>query len=55
MTFAWHAHLKELSAKPWWIAALLSSGVALIEYLLQLPARRIGDTEPSLPQLKIMQ
>jgi hypothetical protein len=55
MTFAWYAHLKELSAKPWYIAALLSWGVALFEYLLQVPANRIGYTEMSLPQLKILQ
>jgi uncharacterized protein (DUF486 family) len=55
MTFAWYAHLKDLSAKPWWIAALASWGIALFEYLLQVPANRIGFTELSLPQLKIMQ
>ena len=55
MTFAWYAHLKDLSAKPWWIAALVSWGIALFEYLLQVPANRIGYTEMSLPQLKIMQ
>ena len=55
MTFAWYAHLKELSAKPWWIAALASWGIALFEYLLQVPANRIGYTQMSLPQLKIMQ
>jgi uncharacterized protein (DUF486 family) len=55
MTFAWYAHLKELSAKPWWIAALASWGIALFEYLLQVPANRIGYTQLSLPQLKIMQ
>jgi uncharacterized protein (DUF486 family) len=55
MTFAWYAHLKELSAKPWWIAALASWGIALFEYLLQVPANRIGYTELSLSQLKIMQ
>jgi len=55
MTFAWYAHLKELSAKPWWIAALVSWGIALFEYLLQVPANRIGYTEMSLPQLKILQ
>jgi uncharacterized protein (DUF486 family) len=55
MTFAWYAHLKELSAKPWVIAALLSWGVALFEYLLQVPANRIGYTQLSLPQLKILQ
>ena len=55
MTFAWYAHLKDLSAKPWWIAALASWGIALFEYLLQVPANRIGYTEMSLPQLKILQ
>ena len=55
MTFAWYAHLKELSAKPWWIAALASWGIALFEYLLQVPANRIGFTAMSLPQLKILQ
>jgi uncharacterized protein len=55
MTFAWYAHLRELSAKPWWIAALVSWGIALFEYLLQVPANRIGFTELSLAQLKIMQ
>ena len=55
MTFAWYAHLKNLSAKPWWAAALVSWGIALFEYLLQVPANRIGYTALSLPQLKIMQ
>ena len=55
MTFAWYAHLKELSARPWWFAALASWGIALFEYLLQVPANRIGYTELSLSQLKIMQ
>ena len=55
MTFAWYAHLKDLSAKPWWIAALASWGIALFEYLLQVPANRIGYTVLSLPQLKILQ
>jgi uncharacterized protein (DUF486 family) len=55
MTFAWYAHLKEFGSKPWVIAALLSWGVALFEYLLQVPANRIGYAELSLPQLKIMQ
>ncbi len=55
MTFAWYAHLKNLSAKPWYIAALLSWGIALFEYLLQVPANRIGYTEMSLGQLKILQ
>lgn len=55
MTFAWYAHLKELNDRPWWIAALVSWGVALFEYLIQVPANRVGFTELSLPQLKIMQ
>lgn len=55
MTFAWYAHLKNLSSKPWWIAALASWGIALLEYLLQVPANRIGYTQLSLAQLKIMQ
>jgi hypothetical protein len=55
MTFAWYAHLKDLSAKPWYVAAFASWGIALFEYLLQVPANRIGYTEMSLPQLKIMQ
>ena len=55
MTFAWYAHLKNLSSKPWWFAALASWGIALFEYLLQVPANRIGYTALSLPQLKIMQ
>ncbi len=55
MTFAWYAHLKELSAKPWYFAALISWGIALFEYLLQVPANRIGFTTLTLPQLKIMQ
>ena len=55
MTFAWYAHLKNLSSKPWWIAALASWGIALFEYLLQVPANRIGYTELNLSQLKIVQ
>jgi uncharacterized protein (DUF486 family) len=55
MTFAWYAHLKELSHKPWIVAALISWGIALFEYLLQVPANRIGATAFSLPQLKILQ
>jgi len=55
MTFAWYAHLKNLNDKPWWIAALISWGIALVEYLLQVPANRIGYTELSLAQLKIIQ
>ena len=55
MTFAWYAHLKELSAKPWFVAALISWGVALFEYPLQVPANRIGHSQFTVPQLKIMQ
>lgn len=55
MTFAWYAHLKVLNDKKWYIAALLSWGVALFEYLFQVPANRIGYTALSLPQLKILQ
>ena len=55
MTFAWYAHLKELSARPWFVAALVSWGVALFEYLLQVPANRIGHTVMSVSQLKIIQ
>ncbi len=55
MTFAWYAHLRHLSQKPWIIAALVSWGIALFEYLLQVPANRIGHTQLQLGQLKIMQ
>ncbi|HTN48467.1 MAG TPA: DMT family protein [Burkholderiaceae bacterium] len=55
MTFAWYAHLRNLNDKPFWIAALVSWGVALFEYLLQVPANRIGYTQYSLAQLKILQ
>ena len=55
MTFAWYAHLKELNHRPWIFAALLSWGIALFEYLLQVPANRIGYTEFSVGQLKVMQ
>jgi uncharacterized protein len=55
MTVAWYGHLKNFSSKPWWIAALVSWVIALFEYLLQVPANRIGYTELSLAQLKIMQ
>ena len=55
MTFAWYAHLKEMGHKPWIIAALISWGIALFEYLLQVPANRIGHTSLSVGQLKIMQ
>jgi uncharacterized protein (DUF486 family) len=55
MTFAWYAHLRNMSAKPWWIAAFASWGIALFEYLLQVPANRIGYQVMSLAQLKILQ
>jgi uncharacterized protein (DUF486 family) len=55
MTFAWYAHLKDMKGKPWIIAALLSWGIALFEYLLQVPANRIGSQVMNLPQLKILQ
>jgi len=55
MTFAWYAHLKELGHRPWLVAAFASWGIALFEYLLQVPANRIGYTVLSLPQLKILQ
>jgi uncharacterized protein (DUF486 family) len=55
MTFAWYGHLKNLSTQPWWIAALLSWGIALFEYLLQVPANRIGHGHFNLAQLKILQ
>jgi len=55
MTFAWYAHLKELSAKPWIVAAFASWGIALFEYLLQVPANRIGYAVLSVGQLKILQ
>ena len=55
MTFAWYAHLKNLSEKPWIVAALVSWGIALFEYLLQVPANRIGYTQLELGQLKILQ
>jgi uncharacterized protein len=55
MTFAWYAHLREMRARPWLLAALASWGIALFEYLLQVPANRIGSEVLSLPQLKIMQ
>ncbi|HEX6037484.1 DMT family protein [Longimicrobium sp.] len=55
MTFAWYGHLKNLNTKPWIIAAFASWGIALFEYLLQVPANRIGYQVATLPQLKIMQ
>lgn len=55
MTFAWYGHLKNLNNRAWYVAALVSWGIALFEYLLQVPANRIGHTQFSLAQLKIMQ
>jgi hypothetical protein len=55
MTFAWYAHLKELNQKPWVVAALVSWGIAFFEYMLQVPANRIGYTQFSIGQLKILQ
>jgi len=55
MTFAWYAHLRDLKDKPWWIAAFISWGIALFEYMLQVPANRIGHQAFSVAQLKIMQ
>ena len=55
MTFAWYGHLKNLSGRAWYVAALASWGIALFEYLLQVPANRIGHTELNIGQLKILQ
>jgi uncharacterized protein (DUF486 family) len=55
MTLAWYAHLRELKAKPWLVAALVSWGIALFEYLLQVPANRIGHDQYTVGQLKILQ
>ena len=55
MTFAWYAHLRDLAGRPWYVAALVSWAIALFEYLLQVPANRIGYTALSLPQLKVLQ
>ena len=55
MTFAWYGHLRNFASRPWWIAAIISWGIALFEYLLQVPANRIGYETLSLGQLKIMQ
>ena len=55
MTFAWYAHLRNLGHRKWHVAALASWGIALFEYLLQVPANRIGYTVLTLPQLKILQ
>jgi uncharacterized protein len=55
MTFAWYAHLRNLESRPWYVAALVSWGIALFEYMLQVPANRIGYTTLTLGQLKILQ
>ena len=55
MTYAWYGHLHDFKNKPWYVAAIISWGVALFEYLIQVPANRIGAVKLSLPQLKIMQ
>ncbi|MBI5664720.1 MAG: DMT family protein [Nitrospirae bacterium] len=55
MTFAWYAHLKELKGKPWLMAAMISWGIAFFEYMLQVPANRIGYQELNIGQLKILQ
>jgi uncharacterized protein len=55
MTFAWYGHLKNLRSSPWWVAALVSWGIALAEYLVQVPANRVGYEVMTLPQLKILQ
>ena len=55
MTFAWYGHLRNLSDKAWYVAALVSWGIALFEYLIQVPANRLGFTQMSLAQLKILQ
>ncbi len=55
MTFAWYAHLRNLAERPWYVAALASWGIAFFEYLLQVPGNRIGYTQLTLPQLKILQ
>jgi len=55
MTIAWYAHLKSLNTRPWYVAALVSWGIALFEYLIKVPANRIGHTQFTVPQLKILQ
>ena len=55
MTFAWYAHLKNLTDRKWYIAALVSWGIAFFEYMIQVPANRLGATEMNLSQLKILQ
>jgi len=55
MTVAWYGHLRDLGDRPWYVAAIVSWSIALFEYLLQVPANRIGFTRLTLPQLKILQ
>jgi len=55
MTFAWYSHLKNMSVQKWYIAAIASWGIAFFEYLVQVPANRIGSASMTLPQLKILQ
>ena len=55
MTFAWYAHLRNINDRKWYIVALLSWGIALFEYLFQVPANRVGYSQYSLGQLKILQ
>jgi len=55
MTFAWYGHLRSLTSKPWFIAAIISWAIAFFEYMIQVPANRIGHTQLSLAQLKILQ
>jgi uncharacterized protein (DUF486 family) len=55
MSFAWYGHLRYLNGRPWFIAALVSWGIALFEYMLQVPANRIGHTQLGIGQLKIIQ
>src|SRR5688572_12432613 len=55
MTFAWYAHIRNLNQRPWIVAALVSWGIALFEYFLQVPANRIGHTQLTLGQLKVLQ
>ena len=55
MSYAWYGHLKNMSGKAWWIAAIVSWGIAFFEYMIQVPANRIGYTVYTLPQLKIIQ
>ncbi|MEZ4701095.1 MAG: DMT family protein [Rhodothermales bacterium] len=55
MTFAWYGHLKNLSHKPWIVAALVSWGIAFFEYMLQVPANRIGHEVMTVGQLKVLQ